>query len=89
MHRDGWMAFRSHFGTGRVVGYHAELWPVGLAFRESVRKRDTLQTHGVKSGCLQRLAGSHPVNRTPGALTRAVSSQMDQPEREDPLQGRY
>jgi len=27
--------------------YDAELWAIGLALRESVRKRDTMQTHGV------------------------------------------
>jgi ribonuclease HI len=29
------------------VIHDAELWAIGLALRESVRKRDTLQTHGV------------------------------------------
>jgi hypothetical protein len=48
MHRDGWKGFRSHLGIGRVGVYHAELWPVGLALRESGRKGDTLQTYGVK-----------------------------------------
>jgi ribonuclease HI len=46
-HGDGWKAFRSHLGTGRVEVYDAELWAVGLALRESVKKRDVLQTHGV------------------------------------------
>jgi len=27
--------------------YDAELWAIGRALRESLRKRDTLQTHGV------------------------------------------
>jgi len=40
-------AFRSHLGTGRVEVYDAELWAIGLALRESVRKRDRLWTHGV------------------------------------------
>jgi ribonuclease HI len=46
-HRDGWRAFGSHLGTGRMVVYDAELWAIGRALRESVKKRDTLQTHGV------------------------------------------
>jgi ribonuclease HI len=46
-HGDGWKAFSSHLGTGRVQAYDAELWAVGLALRESVRKRDTPQTYGV------------------------------------------
>jgi ribonuclease HI len=46
-HGDGWKAFRSHLGTGRVEVYDAELWAIGLALRESVRKRDRLRTHGV------------------------------------------
>jgi len=46
-HGDRWKAFRSHLGTGRMEVYDAELWAIGLALRESVRKRDTLQTHGV------------------------------------------
>jgi hypothetical protein len=46
-HGDGWKAFRSHLGTGRVEVYDAELWAIGLALRESVKKRDIVQTHGV------------------------------------------
>jgi len=46
-HRDSWRAFRSHLGTGRMEVYDAELWAIGLALRESVKKTDTLQTHGV------------------------------------------
>jgi len=44
---DGCMAFRSHLSTRRVEVCDAELWAIGLALRESVRKRDKLQTHGV------------------------------------------
>jgi ribonuclease HI len=47
-HGDGWKAFGSHLGTGRVEVYDAELWAIGLALRESVKKRDMLQAHGVK-----------------------------------------
>ena len=46
-HRDRWKAFRSHLGTGRMEVYDAELWAIGLALRESVKKRETLQTHSV------------------------------------------
>ena len=27
--------------------YDAELWAIGLALRDSARKRDTLETHGM------------------------------------------
>jgi ribonuclease HI len=46
-HRDSLRAFLSHLGTGRMLVYDTELWDIGLALRESVKKRDTLQTHGV------------------------------------------
>jgi hypothetical protein len=43
-HSHGWRAFSSHLGTGRMEVYNAELWAIGLALRESVKKTDTLQT---------------------------------------------
>ena len=46
-HQDSWIAFRCHLGTGRMEVYDAELWAIGLALRESVRKRERLQTNGV------------------------------------------
>jgi hypothetical protein len=46
-HRDGCRAFHSHLGTGRMDVYDAELWVIGLALRQSVKKRDTVQTHRV------------------------------------------
>jgi len=46
-HGDSWKAFRSHLGTGRMVVYDAELCAIGLALRESVWERDTLQTQRV------------------------------------------
>jgi ribonuclease HI len=46
-HTDGWSAFLRYLGTRRMVVYDAELWAIGLELRESVKKRDTLQTHGV------------------------------------------
>jgi len=45
--RDGWRDFRSYLGTGRMEVYDAKLWAIGLTLRESVKKRDTLQIHGV------------------------------------------
>jgi hypothetical protein len=38
---------RSHLSTGRVEVYDAELLAFGLALRESVKMKDTLQTTGV------------------------------------------
>jgi len=38
---------RSHLGTGRMEVYDAEMWAIRLTLREAVKKRDTLQTHGV------------------------------------------
>jgi hypothetical protein len=46
-YRNGGKAFSCHLGTGRVEVYDAELWVIVLALRESVKKRDTLQTHRV------------------------------------------
>ena len=46
-HRDGWKSFRSHLGTGRMEVYDAELWAIGLALRESLKKRDIPQANGV------------------------------------------
>ena len=46
-HGDRWKAFRSHLGTRRMEVYDAELWAIGLALRESVRRRDTLPSQGV------------------------------------------
>jgi len=46
-HRDSCRAFQSDLGTGRMELNDAEQWAIGLALRESVKKRDILQTHGV------------------------------------------
>ena len=40
---------RSCLGIGRIEGFDAELWAIGLALDETVKKRETLQRHGVKS----------------------------------------
>jgi hypothetical protein len=41
-HGDHWITFHSHLGTRRVEVYDALLWVIGLALRESLRKRDPL-----------------------------------------------
>jgi len=46
-HGDRWKAFRSQLGIRGKEINDAELWVIGLALRESVNKRDTLQTPGV------------------------------------------
>jgi len=46
-HCDHWKTFHRHLGTGRMEVYHPERWAIRLVLRESVRKRDTLQTHRV------------------------------------------
>ena len=46
-HGDRWKACLRCLGTGRIEVYNAELWVIGLALRQSVRKRDTLQTDTV------------------------------------------
>ena len=46
-HRDNWNAVRSHLETRRLEVNDAELWAIGLALQESLRKRDTLHTAGV------------------------------------------
>jgi hypothetical protein len=46
-HGDRWKAFLSHLGTGRMEVNDAERRAIGLALRESVRKRDTMQIQGV------------------------------------------
>jgi len=38
-----------NLGTGRVEVFDAELWTIGLALNETIKKRETLQRHGVKT----------------------------------------
>jgi len=45
-HRNGWKSVRSHPGTGHVEVYNAELWVIGVALRESVKKRVALHANG-------------------------------------------
>ena len=46
-HVDRWTFFCGHLGTGQMEVHDAVRWAIGLALRESVRRRDTLQTHRV------------------------------------------
>jgi len=39
----------SFLGTGRMEGFDAELWAIGLALNVAIEKRETLQVHGVKT----------------------------------------
>jgi hypothetical protein len=64
----------THLGTGRMEVYDAELWAIGLALRESLKKRHTTGKRSVEGGCL---AGGHPTDGAPGTGTRATTSQAD------------
>jgi hypothetical protein len=46
-HTEVWRAFRSHLSTGRTEVCDAALWAICLSLRLSVKRWDTLQTHGV------------------------------------------
>jgi len=74
-HGNEWRTRRSYLGTGRMVVFDAELWAIGLALGETVKRRQRLQQHGVKAvivfsdshGAIQRRA--HP---EPGPGQRSV-----------------
>jgi len=88
-YRNGWTAFSCHLGNGRVEVYDAELWVFVLALRESAKEEGhTADTQSDEGCCIQRLGSGHPMNGAPGTWARAASSQVDQPKREDPSQGR-
>jgi hypothetical protein len=57
--------------------YDAELWAIGLALRELVKKRDTLQIQSDEGSSLQRLASSHSTDGAPGTWARAACRQVD------------
>jgi hypothetical protein len=40
---DGWTVFRSYLGTGRMEGFNAELWAIGIALRKSVTRAEALR----------------------------------------------
>jgi ribonuclease HI len=48
-HRDEWRSHCSYLGTGRMQVFEAELWAIGLALDVAIKKRETLQKHGVKT----------------------------------------
>jgi hypothetical protein len=48
-HGNKWRSRRSLLGTGRMEVFDAELWAIGLALDVAIRKRETLQKHGVKT----------------------------------------
>ena len=68
-HKDGWRAFRDRLGAGQNKVFDPELRGIGLALRESVTKKDTLQTHGVtkvavfsdSQAAIRRMAHLEPV----------------------------
>jgi len=43
-----WRTRHSYLGTGRMEVFDAELWAIGLALRETFKRRDRHQQHGVK-----------------------------------------
>jgi len=47
-HGNQWRSSRSFLGTGRIKVFEAELWAIGLALDVAIKKRETLQKHGVK-----------------------------------------
>jgi len=46
-HGSEWRTRRSYLGTGCMEVFDAELWAIGLALGETIKKRETLQRHGV------------------------------------------
>ena len=48
-HGTEWRTHRSYLGTGRMEVFDAELWAIGLALGETVKRRKRLQQHGVKT----------------------------------------
>jgi len=47
-HGSEWRTRRSYLGTRRMEVFDAELWAIGLALGKTVKRRETLQRHGVK-----------------------------------------
>jgi len=48
-HSNEWRTRRSYLGTGRMEVFDAELWAIGLALRETVKRRERLEKHSVKT----------------------------------------
>jgi len=47
-HGNQWRSRCSFLGTGRMEVFGTELWAIGLTLCETIKKRETLQRHGVK-----------------------------------------
>jgi hypothetical protein len=47
-HGNEWRSHHSFLGTGRMEVFDAELWAIALAPDVAIKKRETLQKHGVK-----------------------------------------
>jgi hypothetical protein len=45
-HGTGWRAFYG-LGTGEMEVFDAGLWAIGIALRETIRRRGTLHTHAI------------------------------------------
>jgi hypothetical protein len=48
-HRSEWRTCHSYLGTEHMEVFDSELWAIGLALGETVKRRETLQRHGVKT----------------------------------------
>jgi len=48
-HGNEWRTCRSYLGTGRMEVFDAELWAIGLALRETIKRRARPQEHGVQT----------------------------------------
>jgi hypothetical protein len=48
-HGNEWRTRRSYLGTGRMVVLDAKLWAIGLAFGETIKKKEPQQRSGVKT----------------------------------------
>jgi len=67
-HGNEWRTRHSYLGTGRMEVFHAEPWVIGLALGETVKRRERLQQHGVKTvavfsdsqGAIRRAAHLEP-----------------------------
>jgi hypothetical protein len=47
-----WRSHGSFLGTGCLIVFNAELWAIGLALDVAIKKRETWQVHGVKTGAV-------------------------------------
>jgi hypothetical protein len=48
-HGNEWRICRSYLRTGHMEVFDAELWAIGLALREIVKRRKRVQVDGVKT----------------------------------------